>query len=53
MSTIPIPEDKSALPASGRIPAIALPFVSERAKKTLDAVCQTFPSRRTLSIPSF
>ncbi|KAL9624615.1 MAG: hypothetical protein Q9160_001280 [Pyrenula sp. 1 TL-2023] len=38
MTTIPIPADKTPLPASGRIPAIALPFVSERAKKTLDAV---------------
>ena len=27
-----------SLPASARIPAIALPFVSDRAKKTLDAV---------------
>ena len=30
--------DPRALPASKRIPAIAVPFVSERAKKTLDIV---------------
>lgn len=33
-----IAEGKSAGPASSRIPPIARPFVSDRAKKTLDIV---------------
>lgn len=38
--------------ASTRIPPIALPFVSERAKKTLDLV-QYCPSSFSLSIFSY
>src|SRR5205814_10625708 len=34
--------DRSIMSASSRIPSIALPWVSERAKKTLDLVCYPF-----------
>ena len=35
---------KERAKASERIPIIAQPFVSDRAKKTLDIVCNTAPA---------
>jgi acyl-CoA dehydrogenase len=39
MSELLINSEKGHLTASQRVPAIARPFVSERAAKTLDLVC--------------
>lgn len=39
-SKLLINSEKGHVPASQRIPPIALPYVSERAKQTLDIVSQ-------------
>lgn len=46
MSDLLVNSDKGHLSASQRIPAIARPFVSERAAKTLDLVSTAFPNPR-------
>ena len=55
MSALLVNSQKGHIKASDRIPAIARPFVSERAKKTLDLVCSPIlnsPSYPPLSVNS-